>query len=98
VSEEDLRAKRVTDSFRAFMKFQIQRVREHYDRAEPLLQVIHEDARRCTRLMGSVYYGVLERIESSGYQIFGRRIGLSFREKIGLVARTYLVDSASWVL
>jgi phytoene synthase len=97
VSEEDLRAKRVTDSFRALMKFQVQRVRDHYDRAQPLLQVIHEDARRCTRLMGSVYYGVLERIESSEYEIFGRRIGLSLGAKVALVVRTYWNDSPFWV-
>jgi hypothetical protein len=47
--------------------------------------------------MGSVYYRVLERIESSGYWVFGGRVGLSPREKLGLVARTYLEKSPSWV-
>jgi phytoene/squalene synthetase len=59
--------------------------------------MISADARRCTCLMGSVYYQVLERIEASGYRVFGPRIGLSFGEKLVLVARTYLEKSPSWV-
>jgi phytoene synthase len=97
VREEDLKARKLTPEFASFMEFQVQRVRDRYHRAEPLLSLIAEDARRCTCLMGSVYYRVLERIEESGYRVFGRRIGLSFGEKLGLVARTYLESSPSWV-
>ncbi len=96
VSEEDLKAKRLTPEFRELMRFQVQRVRDRYHCAEPLLAMIASDARRCTCLMGSVYYRVLERIEESGYRVFGRRLGLTFGEKVGLVARTYLEKSPSW--
>jgi phytoene synthase len=97
VGEEDLKKKRVTDGFRELMRFQIQRVREHYHRAEPLLSMIAPDARRCTCLMGSVYYRVMERIEATGYRVFGRRVGLSLLEKIALVARTYVERAPTWV-
>jgi len=97
VSEEALKAKRVTNEFSELMRFQVQRVRDYYHRAEPLLSMIASDTRRCTCLMGSVYYGVLERIEASGYRVFGRRLGLSVGEKVGLVARTYLEKSPSWM-
>jgi phytoene synthase len=97
VSEEDLRREQVTPGFRELMRFQVQRVRAHYHDAEPLLDVIDSDSRRCTCLMGSVYYCVLDRIERSGYRVFGRRIGLSFPEKVSLVARTYLEKSPSWL-
>ena len=96
VAEADLKARRVTPEFRELMRFQVQRVRDRYHRAEPLLAMIAPDARRCTCLMGSVYYRVLERIEESGYRVFGRRLGLSFGEKLGLVARTYLEKSPTW--
>ena len=46
--------------------------------------------------MGSVYYRVLDRIEGSGYRVFGRRIGLSLPEKLSLVMRTYLEKDPSW--
>ncbi len=97
VAEGDLRAKRVTHEFAELMRFQVQRVRDHYRRAEPLLEVIQPDSRRCTCLMGSVYYQVLDRIESSGYRIFERRIGLTLVEKVGIVLRTYLDKSPSWM-
>jgi phytoene synthase len=97
VSEAALRERKVTEAFSELMRFQVQRVRDYYHRAEPLLSMIAADARRCTCLMGSVYYEVLERIEASGYRVFGRRVGLTLGEKIGLVARTYLEKSPSWV-
>ena len=97
VSEADLKARKVTREFEELMRFQVQRVRDLYHRAEPLLSLIAPDARRCTCLMGSVYYRVLERIEESGYRVFGGRLGLSFGEKVGIVARTYLEKSPSWV-
>jgi phytoene synthase len=97
VREEDLKAKKMTREFSELMRFQVQRVRDYYHRAEPLLSMIASDTRRCTCLMGSVYYRVLERIESSGYRVLGRRVGLSLGEKLGLVARTYLEKSPSWV-
>lgn len=97
VTEDALRAKEVTPEFSELMRYQIQRVRDYYRKAEPLLEMIEPDARRCTCLMGSVYYRVLDRIESSGYRIFGRRIGLSFAQKIGIVLRTYLEKSPSWM-
>ena len=97
VSEDDLRAGRVTPQFEEMMRFQVARVREHYHRAEALLDLIEPDCRRCTCLMGAVYYEVLHRIEEQGFRVFGRRIGLSVAEKLGLVARTYLAKSPSWV-
>jgi phytoene synthase len=96
VREEDLKARKLTPEFASFMEFQVQRVRDHYQRAEPLLSLIAEDATRCTCLMGSVYYRVLERIEESGYRVLGERIGLGLGEKLGLVARTYWEKSPSW--
>lgn len=97
VSEDDLKTKRMTLEFTELMRFQIQRVRGHYRDAEPLLDMIEPDARRCTFLMGSVYYQVLDRIEASGYRVFGGRIGLTLLEKTGIVLRAYLEKSPGWM-
>lgn len=97
VSEDDLKASRVTPEFSELMRFQAERVREHYHRAEALLDLIEPDCRRCTCLMGAVYYEVLNRIEDREFAVFGQRIGLTAVEKLGLVARTYLARSPSWV-
>lgn len=97
VTESDLRAQRVTPQFAELMRFQVGRVRDHFHRAEALLDLIEPDSRRCTCLMGAVYYEVLNRIESEGFAVFRRRIGLSLAEKLRLVARTYLAKAPSWV-
>jgi hypothetical protein len=55
------------------------------------------DRYRAARALWLGLLSVLERIEASGYRVFGRRLGLSFGEKLGLVARTYLEKSPSWV-
>lgn len=97
VTEADLRAQRVTPQFAKLMRFQVERAREHYHRAESLLDLLEPDSRRCTCLMGAVYYEVLNRIEDERFAVFGRRIGLSIGEKLRLVARTYLAKSPTWV-
>ena len=98
VSEDDLKHGHVTPEFQELMRFQVQRVREHYDRAEVLLELLEPDARRCARLMGSVYYQVLNRIEACDYRVFGRRVGLTLPQKVGLVVRTYVEGSSRWVI
>ena len=87
----------MTPAFQELRRFQVERVREHYHRAESLLDLIEPDCRRCTCLMGAVYYEVLNHIEAQGYAVFGKRIGLSLPEKVSLVARTYLAKSPTWV-
>jgi len=96
VSESELMAKKMTPRFVELMRFQIARVRELYHRAEPLLDVIEPDARRCTCLMGSVYYRILEKIERLGYRVFDDRIGLSLPAKLALVARAFLSKKPTW--
>ena len=96
VSVEDIQSQRVMPEFRELMCFQVQRVRKYYHRAEALLEMVDPDVRRCTYLMGAVYYQVLERIEKEDYRVFGHRIGLTLVEKIRLVANAYVTKSPTW--
>ena len=96
VGEDALRAGRRTDGFLALMRFQTERARAAYRRAEPLLGQIHEDARHCVWLMGRVYLDILGRIEASGFAVFGPRIGLSRPAKAALLARGLILRPARW--
>jgi phytoene synthase len=96
VAEQDLLKERMTPSFVEFMRFQVDRVRKLYHRAEPLLDLIEPDARRCTCLMGGVYYRILEKIETRGYRVFDGRIGLSLARKLSLVTHAYLSTKPTW--
>jgi phytoene synthase len=97
VSEADLMNKTMSAGFTALMKFQVERTRELYHRAAALLDLIDKDARRCTCLMGAVYYRILNKIERLGYRVFDGRIGLSVPNKLGLVARAYLSKRPTWM-
>ena len=96
VREDDLRRGLRTEAFREFMAFQLERARSCYRSAEPLLALIREDSRRCVWLMGRVYQEILDRIEASGFAVFGPRIGLSTASKLGLVLRSVRADLTRW--
>ena len=97
VSEPDLMKKTMSPAFTALMRFQVERARELYHRAASLLDLIDQDARRCTYLMGAVYYRILNKIERLGYRVLDGRIGLSLPSKLGLVARTYFSKQPTWM-
>jgi phytoene synthase len=96
VSEQELKDRRATTAFTELMRFQVQRVRELYRRAEPLLDLIEKDSRRCTSLMGTVYCRILEKIEALGYPVLERRVGLSLASKLSLVARALMSRKPTW--
>lgn len=96
VEEADLFLGRRTEAVTALLRFQLERARDYYRRAEPVLASIHADARRCAWLMGRVYLAVLDRIEASGFAVFGPRLGLSATAKLGLVARSLTAEVTRW--
>jgi phytoene synthase len=72
VSEQDLRAGAVTPAVSALLRRECDRAREFYASAERLMP--REDRRRLTaaRIMGGIYFAILERIERAGYNVFDR--------------------------
>ena len=75
-SEEDIFRGRVTDNFRDLMRFQVGRARERF--------------RACPAMLHNTYSRLLDRIEASGYRVFGNRIGLSAGGKLAMVARLWV--------
>jgi len=97
VTEQELKRRRATSAFVELMRFQVERVRGLYRRAEPLLDLIEPDCRRCTSLMGAVYCRILEKIGEEGYPVLQRRIGLSLTNKLGLVTGAMVSSRPSWI-
>jgi len=73
-TEEDLRAGVVSGPVRSLLAFQCERAREFYEKAERGLP--RADRRRmvAARIMAGIYHAILERIERSGYEVFGEKI------------------------
>ena len=89
VGEEDLRAGRITPPVRALMAHECARAREYYRRAAAELP--RRDARSlvAAEIMGAIYYGILQRIERAGYDVFSRRIRVPRPQRALIAARIF---------
>ena len=87
---EDIALGRMTDAFRAMMRFQIGRARAYYSYAEPGIAKLPDDESRfCVRLMSTIYGAILDEIERVDYQIYRDRVRVSFARKLWLGAKFY---------
>ena len=70
VTEEALRAGRVTNEIRQLLAFQCQRARQFFTAASQAMP--HQEARKlvAAEIMGGIYYAILERVELRGYDVF----------------------------
>ena len=81
-SAEQLRAGVYNPQFLNLMRFEIERARQYYDRADGLIEMVEPESRPALWTLISIYRGILSRIESSGADVFSRAASLSRREKI----------------
>jgi phytoene synthase len=88
-SEDDLMGGVVNDAFRSLMQHQTQRARSYFQNGSRLVPLLSREARACPAVLHGVYGRILNRIESSGYRVFERRISLSSREKLILMVRLW---------
>jgi phytoene synthase len=73
LSEQDIATGEVTPRWRAFMRFQIQRVRRIYAEAWPGIGMLKGDGRFAIAAASGLYEAILEDIEKHDYDVFGRR-------------------------
>jgi hydroxysqualene synthase len=73
VTEDDLRAGRVTPGFREMMQEQIERTRALFEAGRPLCDAVHGRLRLELRLTWHGGRRILERIEAAGCDVFTRR-------------------------
>jgi 15-cis-phytoene synthase len=74
VTEDDLRAGIVTDPLRDLLRFECERARYYYRCAADELPAADARSLVAAEIMGGIYFGILRRIERSGYDVFSRRI------------------------
>ena len=70
VTEDALRAGRVTNEIRRLLAYECQRARHFFTAAAQAMP--HHEARKlaAAEIMGGIYYEILERIERRGYDVF----------------------------
>lgn len=90
LSENFLRAGRVDDHWREFMKFQIERARAYYCAGEAGIPLLAPDGSQFTvSLMSTIYAGILDEIEEVDYDVFRGRVHVGFVRKLKLGVWAY---------
>jgi phytoene synthase len=88
--EEDLRTAVMTSHVESLLRFQCERARLYYRRAEETLP--ERDARGliAARIMAALYQELLKTIERGGYDVFSRRIRVSRPRQAFVAMRAWL--------
>jgi phytoene synthase len=66
------------------------RAREYYGSARDLITLIDEDSRPALWVLVSIYAGLLEKIADRNYDVFGKKISLTAREKAFILGKGLL--------
>lgn len=88
--EADLAAGRVDDRWRAFMRFQIERVHQLYDEAMPGLSMLNREGRFAIATAAELYRAILADIEAHDYEVFHRRA------HVGLWGKLFRLPGIWW--
>jgi phytoene synthase len=87
VTDEDLRERRMTDSFLRLMQFETKRARELYAAALASLTKEDKPRLRAAETMRRVYSRVLDLMEKDGFRVFDKRYRVSTPGKLYFLAR-----------
>lgn len=85
VDERDIAEGRVTENWRQFMRFQIDRTRELYQDSWAGVSFLDTDGRLAIGAASTFYSGILNDIEKHDYDVFSRRASLSTAGKLALL-------------
>lgn len=90
VREEDVLAGRRGPEMLRLLRFQAQRARTHYLRAQAALPAEARRALMPAQIMGDIYYALLCRIERSGFAVFDdhAKVALPTRRKLAVALRS----------
>jgi phytoene synthase len=87
-SEAELAAHARSRAFRSLMKFEAERARVYYQKAEPGLQLLDPRGRFAMRTAFDIYRNTLRHIEASDFDVFHRRPAVPAVERAWITARS----------
>lgn len=100
IPEEDLRAFSYSaeelingprdERFVRLMQFEVARARQYYQKALPLVEMVHGAGRPGLCAMIDIYFSILDTIERRQYNVFQHPIAISRAKKVGIAARALL--------
>ena len=90
IREQDIAEGRVTDNWRQFMKFQIERTRHLYKDSWEGVKLLEREGQLAIGAASVFYQGILDDIEKHDYDVFTRRASLSAMGKISRIPALWL--------
>ena len=90
LSEEDLFKCQVTEKYKTFMKFQIQRARDYYAIAQKGINTLSPDGRFAVQASLDLYSRILDVIERNEYDNFNKRAYTTKLEKLSILPKSWL--------
>jgi phytoene synthase len=85
IQESDIANGCISDNWRQFMKFQIERTRQLYDESWAGVKMLGRDGQLAIGAASVFYQGILDAIEKNDYDVFTRRALLNTAEKISRI-------------
>jgi phytoene synthase len=82
LTEADIAAGQVTENWRQFMRFQIERNRQLFEEAMPGIVMLGQQGQFAIAASAELYQAILESIEANDYDVFSKRAHLSGSEKL----------------
>ena len=90
VAAEELRQTAIPERLRWLLAAEADRAREYYGAARDLMPLIDEDSRPALWVLVSIYARLLEKIADRKYDVFGKKISLTVREKVFILGKGLL--------
>jgi phytoene synthase len=81
VSRDELAAFRPSAAVRELLAFEIDRARTLYREAAPGVGLLHPTSRDCIATATTLYAGILDEVERSGYDVLSNRVTVPLRTR-----------------
>jgi phytoene synthase len=90
IREQDIAEGRITDNWRQFMKFQIERIRQLYAESWDGVKLLEREGQLAIGAASIFYQGILDEIEKNDYDVFAQRASLSALGKVSRIPALWL--------
>lgn len=89
--ESDLERHVRNDAFRGLLRFQVQRARDYYRKAEPGIALLDPRGRFAVKAVYDLNLRALQRVEASNFDVFRRRLKVPAAQRYWITARSLAV-------
>ncbi len=87
IGPEDFRQSSIPERLRWLLAAEADRAREYYVSARELMTLIDEDSQPALWVLVTIYRRLLEKISDRKYDVFGKKISLTVREKVVILGK-----------